>query len=73
MMRELWPTSTDYDFGRRGIGRALIHEVERWARERGHRELGSDVELDNVVSLDAHEALGFEPVQRVQFFRKPLN
>lgn len=119
MMRALWPTSLDYDFGnesvfvwvresgrlggfisfslrpwaegceetpvpyiegwwvapdlrRRGVGRALVEAVEHWARERGHRELGSDVQLENIASLEAHAALGFEPVERVQFFRKRL-
>lgn len=119
MMRALWPTSTDYDFGdetvfvwerdggslggfvsfsvrpwaegcdstpvpyvegwwvapdlrRAGVGRALVEAVEQWCRERGYSELGSDVELDNVISLGAHVALGFEPTARVQFFRKRL-
>lgn len=54
------------------MGRALVAAVEGWVRERGYWELGSDVELDNAASLDAHAALGFEPVQRVQFFRKVL-
>jgi aminoglycoside 6'-N-acetyltransferase I len=120
MMRKLWPTSTDYDFGdeqvfvwerengglggfisfslrpwaegceetpvpyiegwwvaadlrRRGVGRELVSAVEQWARQHGYWELGSDVELENAVSLEAHAALGFEPVQRVQFFRKVLS
>lgn len=57
---------------RRGIGRALVSAVEEIARARGFRELGSDAELDNAVSLEAHRRLGFEPTERVQFFRKSL-
>jgi len=119
MMRALWPTSTEYDFGdetvfvwereegglggfasfslrpwaegcdsapvpyiegwwvahdlrRSSIGRALLSAVEQWCRDHGYKELGSDVELDNTVSLDAHAALGFEPTLRLQFFRKRL-
>lgn len=60
------------DLRRAGVGRALVMAVEEWSREHGYRELGSDVELDNGVSLRAHTALGFEPTLRVQFFRKPL-
>jgi aminoglycoside 6'-N-acetyltransferase I len=60
------------DLRRTGVGRALIAAVEEWARSNGFTELGSDVELDNDVSLRAHEALGFEPTLRVQFFRKKL-
>ena len=55
-----------------GVGRALVEAVERWCLEHGHRELGSDVEVDNDVSLRAHAALGFEPMLRLQFFRKRL-
>jgi aminoglycoside 6'-N-acetyltransferase I len=57
---------------RRGIGRALIAEVERWCVAHGHRELGSDAELENAVSLTTHAALGFKPTLRLQFFRKLL-
>ena len=60
------------DLRRTGVGRALVAAVERWARDAGYDELGSDVELDNAVSLHAHAALGFEPTLRVQFFRKRL-
>ena len=60
------------DLRRSGVGRALIATVEQWCRRRGYRELGSDVEVDNVVSLEAHAALGFEPTLRLQFFRKRL-
>jgi len=55
-----------------GVGRALVEAVEQWARARDFVELGSDVELDNVASLRAHGALGFEPTLRLQFFRKKL-
>ena len=60
------------DLRRSGVGRALIEAVERWAREHGYTELGSDVEVANDISLRAHEALGFEPTLRLQFFRKRL-
>jgi aminoglycoside 6'-N-acetyltransferase I len=57
---------------RAGVGRALVGAVEQWCKEQGFDELGSDVELDNDVSLRAHAALGFEPTLRLQFFRKRL-
>jgi aminoglycoside 6'-N-acetyltransferase I len=56
----------------RGVGRALVEAVEQWCREQGHEELGSDVEVTNQASLDAHASLGFEPTVRVQYFRKRL-
>ena len=56
----------------RGVGRALVREVEAWARENGHREMGSDTALDNVASQEAHRALGFEEVERAVLYRKAL-
>ena len=56
----------------RGIGRALLHAAEAWAIDGGFDEIGSDVRVDNVVSLRAHRAFGFEPTEQLQFFRKPL-
>jgi len=61
------------DLRHTGVGRALVTAVEDWCRENGYRELGSDVELGNKVSLRAHAALGFEPTLRLQFFRKRLD
>ena len=63
----------DPDLRGAGVGRALVTAVELWCIDHGYRELGSDVELDNDVSLRAHAALGFEPTLKLQFFRKKLD
>jgi aminoglycoside 6'-N-acetyltransferase I len=57
---------------RRGIGRALIRAAEDWARAQGCRELASDTWLDNADSQRAHEASGFEVVDRCVHYRKSL-
>jgi aminoglycoside 6'-N-acetyltransferase I len=57
---------------REGVGRALVGEVERWARARGFRELCSDALLENRPSQAAHRAYGFRAVERVVCFRKAL-
>ena len=62
----------DADVRRLGIGRALMAAVEAWARGRGFTELGSDTEVHNVRSQQAHMALGFEERERVVHFRKRL-
>jgi aminoglycoside 6'-N-acetyltransferase I len=56
----------------RGIGGALRRAAEEWARQRGCREMGSDTWVDHEVSQKAHEALGFEIVDRCVHFRKAL-
>ena len=55
-----------------GIGRALVRAAEEWARGQGCREMASDALIDNPRSVAAHEALGFEVVDRCYHFRKAL-
>ena len=46
--------------------------AEEWARGHGCLEMASDALIDNDPSLKAHEALGFEVVDRCVHFRKSL-
>jgi len=57
---------------RRGIGTALLHAAEDWARGQGCTEMASDTWADNEVSQRAHAALGFGVVDRVVNFKKAL-
>ncbi|MDP9350470.1 MAG: GNAT family N-acetyltransferase [Chloroflexota bacterium] len=56
----------------RGIGGALVQAAEQWARTQGYTEIASDTELKNQASQRAHQALGFEEVERTVHFRKAL-
>lgn len=62
----------DPDLRRAGIGRTLIAAAEDWCRGQGLTEMGSDVELGNTVSVEAHAALGYAEVGRIVCFRKAL-
>ncbi|MBD2102546.1 GNAT family N-acetyltransferase [Leptolyngbya sp. FACHB-261] len=55
-----------------GVGRALMEAAEDWARQQGYSELASNAELENTVSHQAHEAVGFAEVERTVHFRKTL-
>ncbi|MDX1389162.1 MAG: GNAT family N-acetyltransferase [Acidobacteriota bacterium] len=57
---------------RKGIGSALISSAESWSREQGCTELASDTRIENDESQRAHEALGFEVVDRCVNYRKGL-
>ena len=57
---------------RKGVGRALAKAVEKWGRDAGCRELASDTTPNNVASISAHAAVGFESVGTVLCFRKVL-
>jgi aminoglycoside 6'-N-acetyltransferase I len=60
------------EFRNRGVGRDLMRAAEEWALSRGCCEMASDALIDNAVSQRAHEALGFEVVDRCSHFRKRL-
>ena len=57
---------------RHGVGRALIEASERWGREQGCTEFGSDALIDNAVSAAAHQALGFVETVQIRCFKKNL-
>ena len=55
-----------------GYGAALVRAAEAWGRSQGCTEMGSDTEIDNVISAAAHLAVGFDEVNRSINFRKAL-
>jgi aminoglycoside 6'-N-acetyltransferase I len=55
-----------------GVGAALIAAAEEWGRASKCTELASDTQLWNETSIAAHNALGFEEVERLVCFRKTL-
>jgi len=60
------------DWRRTHVGARLLEEAEAWARAKGCQEMASDTWLDNVDAQRAHEALGFEVVDRCVNYRKQL-
>jgi aminoglycoside 6'-N-acetyltransferase I len=55
-----------------GVGRRLLAKAEDWARIRSCVEMASDALIDNERSQRAHEALGYEVVDRCVHYRKRL-
>ncbi|NEQ45534.1 MAG: GNAT family N-acetyltransferase [Leptolyngbya sp. SIOISBB] len=55
-----------------GFGKALVEAAAAWGRSQGCTELASDAEADNIISQQAHLALGFQEVGLVRCFRKTL-
>ena len=56
----------------RGIGRKLLAKAEDWARSQRCIEMASDAVVDNQLSQRAHEALGYEVVDRCVHYKKRL-
>lgn len=63
----------DASLRRQGIGGQLVTAAEAWAVGQGLKEMASDCEIDNQVSLQAHLALGYEDVERLIHFRKRIH
>lgn len=59
-------------FRQQGVGKQLIAAAEDWARSHGCTEVASDTWIDNEISQHAHEALGYEIVDRCVHYRKNL-
>lgn len=57
---------------RKRVGSRLIAAAEEWARSKGCFEMASDTWLNDDMSQRAHEALGYEAVDRCVHYRKPL-
>jgi len=60
------------DHRHRGIGKKLLAKAEDWARGHKCGEMASDDLIDNELSQHAHEALGYEVVDRCVHYRKRL-
>jgi aminoglycoside 6'-N-acetyltransferase I len=67
---EGWYVAADYRH--RGVGRKLLAGAEDWGRSHGCVEMASDAIIDNELSQRAHEALGYEVVDRCVHYRKRL-
>jgi len=57
---------------RRGVAKLLLNAVESWARDQGVVWLGSDTPPYNLESQEWHLGVGFEVVERLVVFGKPL-
>ena len=68
-VEDLW---VEPDHRGRGVARRLLAAVENWALEQGLNWLGSDTNLDNVLSRKWHASAGFAEIERIVVFGKPL-
>lgn len=51
---------------------ALVKRAEEWGREKGCSEMASDCSLDNYLSIDFHNGIGFEEANRLVCFIKRI-
>jgi aminoglycoside 6'-N-acetyltransferase I len=60
------------NYRHRGVGKKLLAKAEDWARSHRCLEMAFDAIIDNELSQRAHEALGYEVVDRCVHYRKRL-
>lgn len=46
---------------RKGLGRALMHQAEAWAEQRGDRQISLQVFEHNSAALSLYQGLGYQP------------
>ena len=68
-VEDLW---VEPQYRRGGVATALLSAVEQWAREEGLNWLGSDTHIGNRLSRDWHAATGFDEIDEIVVFGKPL-
>ena len=61
------------DHGRRGIGTALLREIEERLRRRGNRIIGVLIETPNEASERFFEKMGYEPHSSIAYLSKRDN
>ncbi len=62
----------DSEYRGMGIGKALITAAEGFAADMGFKELASDAELANELSISIHKSVGFKEVGRTVHFVKKI-
>ncbi|TQV75258.1 GNAT family N-acetyltransferase [Aliikangiella marina] len=62
----------DAGYRRKGIGAMLVANAESWAVSCGYRQIASDTETSNQVSISAHKNLGYLEVDKIVCFKKDL-
>lgn len=59
-------------YRRQGVGGMLVRAAETWAQSKGCREMASDAEIGNDLSLRAHLSLGYYETSRLVHLKKDL-
>lgn len=60
------------EYRSKGYAKELLFHCEKWAKSNGCVEFASDCELNNVLSLKFHIAMGFTEANRIICFKKSI-
>ena len=57
---------------KQGVAKRLVESCEKWAKEKGCMEMGSDCSIENHLSQSFHKSCGFEEKAKIVCFLKKL-
>lgn len=60
------------EYRKRGIAKQLLLQGEKWLKENGCKQVGSDAYIDNRLSHDFHTSIGFDEAGRLVTFIKDI-
>lgn len=61
------------EFRKSGIASKLLSEGEKWIKEKGCKQIGSDAYIDNKISYNFHMNLGFNVAGKLITFIKNID
>jgi aminoglycoside 6'-N-acetyltransferase I len=60
------------EYRKMGIARKLFAEGEKWIKENGCKQIGSDAYINNNLSYDFHTSVGFKEAGKLVAFIKDI-
>lgn len=60
------------EYRKQGVAKELVKLAEKWAKNYGCKELGSDTELGNINGQKFHKNLGFKEANKIVHFIKKI-
>lgn len=60
------------EFRKMGTAKKLLDEGEKWLKEKGCTQIGSDAYINNKLSYDFHTSVGFQEVGKLVAFIKDI-
>ena len=59
-------------FRRQGVATKLVTAAEEWVRQRGCNEFATDTDIENAEAQQFHRTAGFQAVEKIVIFAKPV-
>jgi len=61
------------EYRKKGLAKKIVEFAEKWAFEKGCKQIASDTWLRNKESQNFHKSIGFEEVEKIVHFIKKID